>query len=71
MMITKIKVQCLCMPVTLIPKVTMGKIILSDQNETNLLIFGHGDKLGTLGNLGIFWQDNSQRYFAFFMKFSS
>ena len=31
------------MPVTLILKVTLGKIILSQQNETNLLIFGHGD----------------------------
>ena len=34
---------CLCMPVTLTLKVTQGKIILSHQNETNLLIFSHGD----------------------------
>ena len=31
------------MPVTLILKVTLGNIILSHQNETSLLIFGHGD----------------------------
>ena len=31
------------MPVTLILKVTLGKIILSHHNETSLLIFGHCD----------------------------
>ena len=31
------------MPVTGTLKVTLGKIILSYQNETNLLIFGHAD----------------------------
>ena len=40
------------MPVTLILKVTLGKIILSHQNETSLLIFGHSDNSEFSGFFG-------------------
>ena len=45
MMIKKIKVHTVFMYACNTLKVTLGKIILSHQNETDLLSFGHGDNL--------------------------